>query len=96
MLHTHSHTHALIESMRVASTKMPINFAMLANKNLLHIFWASSNVCFYSGFIYLLLHGEIFRALIKILTCQTSRGGSKPAKWQDIIQLNSFTCIKLH
>lgn len=43
-----------------------------------------------AGFIYLLLHGEFLVALITILTCE-----SKPAKWQDIIQLNSFTCIKL-
>lgn len=72
---------------------MPINCASQANKNLLHTFEGARALLLRlssAGFIYLLLHGEFFVALITILTCE-----SKPAKWQDIIQLNSFTCIKL-
>lgn len=87
------HTHTYRQSLRAAATKMPINCASQANKNLLHTFEGARALLLRlssAGFIYLLLHGEFFVALITILTCE-----SKPAKWQDIIQLNSFTCIKL-
>lgn len=90
---------------------MPINCALQANKNLLHTFEGAFSSPFQRIYLFTSCFMANFSLpLITILTCQTSRERegerkgkregdrereNRPPKWQDIIQLNSFTCIKL-